>query len=119
MFRSTLVGLSVLALLSANAVAFEQTQVLPKTPEEATEAAVSKGSAPPAEPSVELALPDDATAEKSGPTISLPGIGKIGTLPKLDFGLELLYDSEQSATSNVDEAGDAGVSIRGTVKHKF
>jgi hypothetical protein len=71
----------------------------------------------------EMALTDPAVVSgKSleGTEVKIPGIGSVGTLPKLDFGLELLYGAngespapEKTAPSNDD------VLIRGTLKHRF
>ena len=68
----------------------------------------------------------DLSPAASGPEIRIPGLGKLGVLPKLDFGLELLYGvGEQGAVSApvapADRPNDQqdGVQIRGSVKHKF
>ncbi|MEO0620426.1 MAG: hypothetical protein AAFZ01_14245 [Pseudomonadota bacterium] len=110
------VSTSVLALLLGGPVsAFQQTEALPKP-------SASAPGAPPStlEPSeLELSIPDASTAPSKGPTISLPGVGTIGTLPKLDFGLELLYGDEPAASTPEDESLDGDLRIRGSVKHKF
>ena len=58
-----------------------------------------------------------------GTEVRIPGLGKVGVLPKLDFGLELLYGAaEQKGMTAPDErtAPDAGdLQIRGTIKHRF
>jgi hypothetical protein len=61
-----------------------------------------------------------AGKSQEGAEIKIPGIGAIGTLPKLNFGLELLYGSngdgpvpEKPMPSNED------VLIKGTLKHQF
>jgi hypothetical protein len=56
----------------------------------------------------------------AGTELSIPGIGSVGTLPKLDFGLDLLYGAgsdpvQERAPEN--EKGD--VTIKGTIKHRF
>ena len=56
----------------------------------------------------------------AGTEIRIPGLGKVGTLPKLDFGLELLYgatESKDPVPETLDENQD--LTIRGSVKHKF
>ncbi len=62
----------------------------------------------------------------SGTEIRIPGLGKIGTLPKMDFGLDLLYgaaeDSTKTApefTSPQDTDEQRDLMIHGTVKHRF
>jgi hypothetical protein len=61
---------------------------------------------------------------ETGTEISIPGLGKLGVLPKMDFGLELLYgatDHSTTTTSPVDPEAtpDDDLMIRGTVKHRF
>ncbi|GJM01313.1 MAG: hypothetical protein DHS20C07_29920 [Methyloligella sp.] len=51
-------------------------------------------------------------------SIRIPGFGVVGTVPKLNFGLELLYrDEEETGIVGQSEADD--LSIKGTLKHKF
>lgn len=65
-----------------------------------------------------LALPDAEAREEEGTSITIPGFGKIGTLPKLDFGLELLY-KDDDASRPVDQPEEDGLSIKGRLKHNF
>jgi hypothetical protein len=59
-----------------------------------------------------------------GTNVRIPGLGKIGVLPKLDFGLELLY-GENKRVDDPDEAplkaetDEGDFRIRGSIKHKF
>ena len=65
-----------------------------------------------------LSSPGDA---KSGETeLNIPGIGSVGSLPKLDFGLEMLYGggSGPAAEKPLDDKND-DVLIKGTIKHRF
>lgn len=65
-----------------------------------------------------LSLPsDDVQSSKKGTTINIPGFGVVGTLPELDFGLELLYSDESAKT--VEELSDDDLSIKGRLKHNF
>ena len=71
-------------------------------------------------PGVDLSAPP--AARSSGPEIKLPGLGTIGALPKLDFGLELLYGASPQNGIQLDkndrnDKGDA--QIRGTLKYRF
>ncbi len=51
-------------------------------------------------------------------SIRIPGFGVVGTMPKLNFGLELLYrDEEEAGIVGQSETDD--LSIKGTLKHKF
>jgi hypothetical protein len=68
---------------------------------------------------------DSAGPAKSdeGMEIRIPGLGKLGTLPKMDFGLELLYGAdegkparESEPDSNLDQQD---LMIHGSVKHRF
>lgn len=65
----------------------------------------------------------EKAGESSGAVVRIPGLGKLGVLPKMDFGLELLYganeidNSVEQPKSPVDE--DDELTIRGTVKHRF
>lgn len=68
---------------------------------------------------LELSTPGDG---KSGGTeLAIPGVGTIGTIPKLDFGLELLYGANGSQTpeNNVPDEKTDDVLIKGTIKHRF
>ena len=49
----------------------------------------------------------------------IPGFGKVGVLPKLDFGLELLYGATESKGIREDRTEPSDVQIRGTIKHRF
>jgi hypothetical protein len=58
---------------------------------------------------------------KSGTELTIPGIGSVGTLPKLDFGLELLYGSKNLPdTPQLDQLRpENDMQIKGTLSHKF
>lgn len=63
------------------------------------------------------------SSSDKGTELRIPGIGSLGTVPKLDFGLELLYgatDKElpQNELNNIEEPAD-DMTIRGTLKHNF
>jgi hypothetical protein len=85
-----------------------------------------KAAAPPPADAVEApkAEVQNGTAlikPDAGTEIRIPGLGKLGTLPKMDFGLELLYgaaDGKQPDITPQDiDPGD--LTIRGSVKHNF
>jgi hypothetical protein len=62
-----------------------------------------------------------SNAEK-GTEIRIPGLGKLGVLPKMDFGLELLYGAaDQKLPDGPVETAPTldDLMIRGTVKHRF
>jgi len=65
-----------------------------------------------------LTTPGNST---SGETeLTIPGVGSIGKLPKLDFGLELLYGggTEQGAEAPTEDNQD-DVLIKGKIRHRF
>lgn len=105
----------VLLILSSNLVyAFQQEPIgsLPQKP-------AAKSEKPSGEGLQVRQSEQNKTKGKSGIEINIPGIGKLGVLPKLDFGLELLYGAnEPKATEEQSQTGD-DVRIRGSVKHRF
>ena len=93
-----------------------------------------EGAAAPAQPAAQA--PADATSDKplglsdetapkaeTGTEIRIPGLGKLGVLPKMDFGLELLYGAADQKQPEGPPAGtpnpEDDLTIRGTVKHRF
>jgi hypothetical protein len=66
------------------------------------------------------APPKDA---KGGAEVFIPGLGRLGVLPSLDFGLELLYGANDSPDKAPDPndlpLSDDELTIRGIVKHRF
>jgi hypothetical protein len=78
-----------------------------------------KAAAPAAAPSMDLSVPG-VQSKSSGPEIRVPGLGTIGALPKLDFGLELLYGASEPKGARDEKLADpSDLQIRGTVKYKF
>ena len=104
-----------LVVLSTAALAFQE--------QSSGSAPVAGAQAPATEVKpVELAPPaTDALKPSVGTEVRIPGLGKLGSLPKMDFGLELLYgaaEGKQPEATSRDEARE-DLTIRGTVKHKF
>ena len=67
-------------------------------------------------------LNDPTMAGKSkGTDVTIPGFGTLATLPKLDFGLELLYGPKSGSEAlQLDQhAPDNDMQIKGTFTHKF
>src|SRR5262245_42958815 len=54
-----------------------------------------------------------------GTEVRIPGLGTVGVLPKLDFGLELLYGANEQRGLPQDKTDPDDVQIRGTIKHRF
>ncbi len=85
-----------------------------------------KGSVAPEVPAAAgAAVQSAAPAAKSetGTEIRIPGLGKLGTLPKMDFGLELLYGATETdkpqEPSKIEGGDPADLTIRGEVKHRW
>lgn len=81
----------------------------------------SSQTAPNGVPSAQLGAPS-AAPKSSGTEIKVPGLGTIGALPKLDFGLELLYGAsgqQQQQLGPHDDKLESGAQIRGTLKYRF
>jgi hypothetical protein len=109
-----------LALHAQAAVGFEETTVgggeakaqaapgleLPKAPVDGGKGLNLSGS--------ELTL-----GRTSGTEVRIPGLGTVGVLPKLDFGLELLYGANEPKGVAPDKTESDDVQIRGTIKHRF
>ncbi len=78
-----------------------------------------------AAPAAEAPLGADLTMTETskapvGTEVRIPGLGKLGVLPKMDFGLELLYGAADSKQQEATpEQSPDGVVVRGTVKHRF
>lgn len=130
MFKKGTYALAVItALMAAQAFlvppaySFKQTPVenatpgivVSKNPSLANDLKVSKLATP------NLKSPEEQIENAKGYEIHLPGIGSLGYLPKLDFGLELLYGA--NASPKIDELEKATpndqLTVKGTVKHRF
>ena len=103
---------SVLGFLSSGALAFQE----------------SKGGTQgtPGQPSGPVVTPLDTegtgvSIDQRGTEIRIPGLGKLGVLPKFDFGLDLLYGVNEPKPPVPGEHGHGtdDVQIRGSLKHRF
>lgn len=110
--------LGALMLAAPSALAFEETRggtaATPAAPQ--TTAPAAK------DPSLGLGGTGTSLAPSAGTEVRIPGLGKLGILPKLDFGLELLYGvNEQSFDDRRlrPDQSDDNVGVRGTVRHRF
>jgi hypothetical protein len=110
-----------LAIASAApaALAFEETKQGSPSQEQKSEARKA-----PANPALNLdgtGTSIETRPPASGTEVRIPGLGKLGVLPKFDFGLELLYGEQKSSSGS--ERGQAGegddVQIRGSLRHRF
>lgn len=107
----------VLGLTSSAALAFQQQEGAAAPKAGAAAPAASEEAAGQA---VELA-PAEISGKGTGTEVRIPGLGRLGVLPKMDFGLELLYGASEGKQSVEPqrEGGSEDVTIRGTLKHRF
>ncbi len=115
-------AIAVLLMGATSASAFEETRGGGAAP---PAAAVAPTAPTTQTPGLKLELGGTGTsvAPSTGTEVRIPGLGKLGILPKLDFGLELLYGvNEQTldrpGTRGPDQ-GEDSVGIRGTLRHRF
>lgn len=104
--------LALVLCASTFALAMEEQHVV------APPAAESAGVAP--EAGVQPVAP--AAKTETGTEIRIPGLGKLGTLPKMDFGLELLYGAAEGKSPQdpaPEDKDNQNLMIRGSVKHNF
>ena len=125
--KALVAGLALAALSAGPGLAFREAPVAGSTAGERPPVATLESEAA---PSITFDASEDAEADtKGGTEIRVPGLGRLGTLPRLDFGLELLY-SEPGATdaalanqgadvgSDVRES-ERGLQVRGSITHHF
>ena len=110
--------LGALMVSATAAVAFEETRGGGAAP------AATPSQRAPQDPALQLKLDGTgiSVAPSTGTEVRIPGLGKLGILPKLDFGLELLYGVNEKSLDErrlLPEQSDDGVGIRGTLKHRF
>ena len=111
--RYLLLG-AALGFASSAAMAFQETKGGPG----------DGGAAP---PKAQLDLRGTGTsidaAPSQGTEVRIPGLGKLGVLPKFDFGLELLYgvndQKAQQPHERLREEQSEDLKIRGSLKHRF
>ncbi len=107
------IGLSVAALSSAS-WAIEEQKMRPAQP------AGTAGSASSTQ-SGGMSLQDTGVVPPrldSGTKIRVPGLGVIGEIPRMDFGLELLYGASQPKALDIERNNGNGVMGRVTVPLK-
>ena len=115
--RLIMVG-TVLAAASTAAVAFQEQREVQGAPQ-------ARQAPSQAKPDLKLEgdIASPASRSAGGTEVRIPGLGKLGILPKMDFGLDLLYgaaDQQRQATTPSEKPEEAdGLTIRGSVKHKF
>ncbi|MCB1521152.1 MAG: hypothetical protein KDJ37_11345 [Hyphomicrobiaceae bacterium] len=114
--RAIMLGVALMAMSTA-AAAFQEQQgasgaaTAPRAPADAAQATGN----------LDFSVPGATSSSSGGTEVRIPGLGRLGVLPKMDFGLELLYGaaSEPKADVRPDASDDDALRIRGTVKHRF
>lgn len=123
-----IIGALALGLMALPAQAFQETTVggkpaaeaAPAAPAAAVELPKSPQAAPEVKKGLQLNVPSMSLGGSSGTDVTIPGLGTIGKIPKLDFGLELLYGAADPKTGVPEAKEDPNdVRIRGTLKHRF
>ena len=109
--RRILIAFAALLLVVGGAQAFE------KTPSGGTPKGGDSSKGKP----LDLSSAESSKAGQGGTEVRIPGLGSLGVLPKLDFGLELLYGEgqAQAVVPREEEQDSDGLRIRGTLKHRF
>jgi hypothetical protein len=111
---------AVLGALAQPTLAFEEgTKGTTGEKPDANLSGVEAPKAPAQGKGLSLKMPEVSIGQGTGTEVRIPGIGKVGILPKLDFGLELLYGATESKGLPQDKTEPGDVQIRGTIKHRF
>lgn len=78
------------------------------------------GAVAPSSPAASVTAPNNPMP-KAGTEIRVPGLGQIGSLPKFDFGLELLYGASEpkGVREELNKTDQNDLQIRGTLKFKL
>jgi hypothetical protein len=112
-------AVALTAGVSDDACAFTETTVPPAQPQASQPA--QQLQKPEAGVPDSLALVKPGDSQPNGTELRIPGIGSLGVVPKLDFGLDLLYgadsDPVQERPQENNESQD--VTIKGTIRHRF
>lgn len=112
-----------LGMFAQPLLAFQEGGGSDKVPAAAAPAVEVPKNAPAVAPApgkgLSLKAPELSIGEGTGTEVRIPGFGSVGVLPKLDFGLELLYGATDSRSRPDDRSEPSDVQIRGTIKHRF
>lgn len=113
------VALALVAALVAGHGAFAFQEQKGSTPPPA-EASPAPEAAPAAAPQAGV-TEEVAPKAETGTEIRIPGLGKLGVLPKMDFGLELLYGAAEGQPSSQPDPAKPqdDLMLHGSVKHRF
>jgi len=111
-------ALAMIAVPSAYAFQEQQSGTAPQAADEPQQAPAQA----PADKALGLSDETGQAKGETGTEIRIPGLGKLGVLPKMDFGLELLYgaaDQKPVGPPETTPSPEDDLMIRGTVKHRF
>jgi hypothetical protein len=77
-----------------------------------------------AKPQAEVQQREAAGTAAADGEIWVPGLGVVGKMPSIDFGLDMLYGQNAAAAEETPERADSEAldpdfAIRGTIKKKF
>jgi hypothetical protein len=112
--------LGMASLLASPTLAFQEGTVGGGSEKPAAPVLEAPKAAPEVGKGLDLKVPNVSIGQGTGTEVRIPGFGKVGVLPKLDFGLELLYGATEQRTGGPDEKSDPNdMQIRGTIKHRF
>ncbi len=110
------IGLGLtLMFVSSSTLAFQEQGGAPAAPAP-TEA--QPATPAPAGQDLNFSTPKPADTN-SGTEVRIPGLGKLGVLPKMDFGLELLYGANEAKQQPEAQQPSEDLTIRGSLKHNF
>jgi hypothetical protein len=106
---------AALGFVSSGAVAFQESKGGPGAQPGAKQAPVVK-------PLDTTGTGTSIETRSGGTEIRIPGLGRLGTLPKFDFGLDLLYGVDETKTPETEQRPEGrsdDFQIRGHIKHRF
>jgi hypothetical protein len=120
MINRFVVALALALALVAGHGAFAFQEQKGATPQPTEEAAPAPAEAAPADGKAAI-VDESAPKPEAGTEIRIPGLGKLGVLPKMDFGLELLYGAAENQPVGQPEPAkpEDDLMLRGSVKHRF
>ncbi|MCC7252874.1 hypothetical protein [Hyphomicrobium sp.] len=108
-----------LALVSPSAHAFQEQGggAVPVAPTPSAPAEAQPSA--PVGTGLDFSTPRVESGDSAGTEVRIPGLGKLGVLPKMDFGLELLYGANDSKQPEPVDPPAEDLTVRGTIKHNF
>jgi hypothetical protein len=118
-FKIILAAGGLAAVLAAGVCSDAQafTETAPSAPSQTAPA--QQLQAPGADKGLPLTNPGDS--KPGGTELRIPGIGSLGVVPKLDFGLDLLYGagSDPVQEQRPQDNQNQDMTIKGTIRHRF